>query len=77
MDENHPHYNPHMDYYYSTKHELPKIGLEVRKDVDWDSVINQWHKKSWAVDFMKLLFATGAHSVETEVTINYPLEKGP
>lgn len=67
---------PHMDYYISAKHELPPIPQEIRSDVDWDSVINMWHRRTWTVEMWKMLFALGAHSVETEVTINYPLEKG-
>ncbi|OMJ71601.1 hypothetical protein SteCoe_30149 [Stentor coeruleus] len=77
LDSNHPHYMPHMDYYYSSKLELPPVANEVRTDVDIDSLISRWHKKYWASDILKIVFAVGMHSVETEVTINYPMEKGP
>lgn len=77
MDSNHPHYMPHMDYYYSAKTELPPLTNEIRTDIDIDSIINRFHKKYWFSDIIKIIFAIGSHSVETEVTINYPMEKGP
>lgn len=77
LDSNHPHYMPHMDYYYSAKTELPPLANEVRTDVDIDSLINRWHMKYWASDVLKIVFAIGSTSVETDVTINYPMEKGP
>lgn len=77
MDSNHPHYMPHMDYYYSAKTELPALANEIRTDVDIDSLISLWHKKYWSSDILKIVFAIASHSVETEVTVNYPMEKGP
>mmetsp|Transcript_1934 Transcript_1934/g.4291 ORF Transcript_1934/g.4291 Transcript_1934/m.4291 type:complete len:226 (-) Transcript_1934:510-1187(-) len=77
FDENHPHYMPHMDYYWNTRTEAPPMMAEIRKDVDWDSVLNIWHKKLWMSDWLKMLFSIGSHSIETEVTLNYPMEKGP
>ena len=68
---------PYMDYYYSTQNELPPMANEIRTDVDWDTILNHWHRKIWASDWLKIIFAIGMHSVETEVTINYPMEKGP
>ena len=77
MDSNHPHYMPHMDYYYSTKTELPPWTNEIRTDVDVDTLLSRWHKKMWFSDIIKIIFAIGSHSIEVEVTINYPMEKGP
>ncbi len=49
----------------------------MRTDVDLHSLLDLWHKKFWASDWLKLLFHVGMHSFETETTINYPMEKGP
>ncbi|CAG9330319.1 unnamed protein product [Blepharisma stoltei] len=77
MDQHHPHYTPHQDYYWSTKDELSPHPLEIRTDVDWESTLNHWHRKFWAADILKMVWMMGMHSFETEVTINYPAEKGP
>lgn len=77
MDSNHPHYMPHMDYYYSSKHEVPPLPNQIYSDTDIDTVINRVHKEVWYSEFIKVIFAVASHSVETEVTINYPMEKGP
>jgi len=77
LDEHHPHYNPYMDYYWDSKNELPMINQEVSQYVDFESLITFWHQKLLCADILKVLFSIGTHSVETEVTINYPVEKGP
>jgi len=77
LDENHPHYMPHMDYFYSAQHELPPVNNETRTDVDVDTLITRWHKVNYFSDYFKIIFAIAMHSFETEVTINYPMEKGP
>jgi NADH dehydrogenase (ubiquinone) Fe-S protein 8 len=66
-----------MDYYYSAQHELPMMNNEIRTDVDIDSVITRWHKTYYLADWLKIVHAIAMHSFETEVTINYPMEKGP
>lgn len=77
LDSSHPHFMPHMDYYYSGQHELPPLINETRTDVDLDSLISRWHKSYWMADMVKIVHAIAMHSFETEVTVNYPMEKGP
>lgn len=77
LDSNHRHYMPHMDYYYSAQHELPPVNNEIRTDVDVDSLISRWFKAYYLADLFKIIFGIAMHSFETEVTINYPMEKGP
>ena len=76
FDEHHPHYIPHMDYYYNTLNELPPIPNEIRTDVDLDTLIGRYHKVFWGSYLIKILFAIASHAFETEVTIYYPAEKG-
>ena len=77
LDENHPHYIPYMDYYFSTVGNASPVVGEMKTNREWDMFLHSVNVKFWSLDIWALLFSFGSHSVETETTVNYPAEKGP